>query len=476
MKTISIAYRNIFRNKRRSIMTIIAISVSAIALLLFGGFVSSIMKNIETGIIMSTGHLHIYKKGYTDFGAGNTANYGIDNYQEIIKIIKNSNELKQYIKVTTNFLFFGGIAGNYKVGASNIFSGLGIEPKALKEMNAWNDYNVRLTKSGLNFQIDDNDVNNGLIGYGLAKMLRLTELLDERDVIKEEAEPDSTANSKSATTSSETFDFSGLLEVVGTDKPEETSKKYITKIDLLASTAEGGAPNVINLYLNKAAKFPQKVHNDNFIIANIELAQNLIYGHSEKKVTAIVLQLKKTNDLNKVKQIIIDKLKPTKFFENIEIKSFNEIRPEYNQTINMFVIIFSFVAIIMIMIIIVVLSNTMSMSVMERYNEIGTLRALGLRRIRILKQFVAEGLLLGLIGSIFGIIISIVIAYIVNTSEITWIPPSYANELLLSIHIFIIPWFLPVITIGIIAISGIASVIPAYKAAEMNIVDALRHN
>ncbi|HPN30851.1 MAG TPA: FtsX-like permease family protein [bacterium] len=461
-------------------MTIIAISVSCIALLLFGGFVSSIMIGVETGILMSTGHLHIYKKGFSDYGAGNTANYGIDNYKGIIEIINNSDELKPYTRVTSSLLLFGGIAGNYDKGISNTFIGLGVDPAGMKKMYAWNFYNIRLTKKGLNFELDENDANTGLIGYGLAKMLKLNELLDENDKISGFPEIQKQENSEKNETpkfeDTGSFDIGGLLDSV--ELPEtrtSNSDKYKAKIDLLAATA-GGAPNVVNLYLNKAEKFPVKVHNENMILANIELAQNLVYGQSEKKVTAIVMQLHNTQDMEIVKQILTEKFRNAGYFDKLEIKRFDEIRPEYNQINNMFITIFSFVAIIMLMIIIVILLNTMSMSVMERYNEIGTLRAIGLRRFKILKQFIAEGILLGCMGSIIGVIISAAISFSVNAAELTWIPPNYANEMLLSIHLFTIPWFLPSIVAGIIAVAGIASIIPANKAANMNIVDALRHN
>lgn len=467
MNIISLAYRNILRNKRRTIMTIIAISVSTVALLIFGGFVSSVMTNVETGIIMSTGHIHIYKEGYLDYGAGNFTDYGIDNYQNIINIINNSPELSDHIRLTTKLLFFSGIAGNYDAAVSNTFLGIGIEPQAFKKMNQWNYYNIRLTKEELIYELDEDDINLGIIGYGLAKVLRLDDLLVEEDRYKKIKEPqvDEPVNE---------FNFDGLLDDIDFEGSEDVSGNYISKIDLLASTS-GGAPNVVNLFLNKAEKFPVKIHNDNMVITNIKLAQNLIYGQDDKKVTAIVLQLHKTSDINNVVNLL-NALFQTHEIDALEIKKFDEIRPEYNQIVNMFVTIFSFVSIIMLMIIIVILLNTMSMSVMERFNEIGTLRSIGLRRTRILKQFVAEGLLLGVIGSAVGVIVSILISYLVNISELTWIPPNYANELLLCIHIFIVPWFLPLISFGIIFVSGISSIVPANKAAQMNIVDALRHN
>ena len=49
MKTLLIAYRNICRNKRRSLMTVLAIAVSSVSVLLFGGNISSIIYTLQTG-------------------------------------------------------------------------------------------------------------------------------------------------------------------------------------------------------------------------------------------------------------------------------------------------------------------------------------------------------------------------------------------------------------------------------------------
>ena len=51
--------------------------------------------------------------------------------------------------------------------------------------------------------------------------------------------------------------------------------------------------------------------------------------------------------------------------------------------------------------------NTMTMNVMERTNEIGTIRAMGVRRSGIRRQFLVEGSMLGAIGATVGVVLAV---------------------------------------------------------------------
>ena len=57
----------------------------------------------------------------------------------------------------------------------------------------------------------------------------------------------------------------------------------------------------------------------------------------------------------------------------------------------------------------IVVANTMMMSIYERTREIGTLRALGWPKRRILSQMVQESLLLCIIAAIFGSIMGVLL-------------------------------------------------------------------
>ncbi len=127
------------------------------------------------------------------------------------------------------------------------------------------------------------------------------------------------------------------------------------------------------------------------------------------------------------------------------------------------------------------IANTMLMAVFERTKEIGMLRAMGMKDFDILKLFLIEAGLIGLIGSIFGIIAGIIInIYMVSYGiDYTYIMDQ-ANMQDIGyrvVGIYKSAWnWSTIIASGIIAtiLSAIFAFFPARKAIKMSIVDTLR--
>jgi putative ABC transport system permease protein len=160
---------------------------------------------------------------------------------------------------------------------------------------------------------------------------------------------------------------------------------------------------------------------------------------------------------------------------DLEVRDFTELVPFYKQVIGMFGAIFMFIAVIMGVIVLFAVVNTMSMSVMERTNEIGTARAMGVRRRGIRRQFVAEGAMLGAIGASVGLILAVVIALLVNGSGMTWMPPGQAAPVPLRVMATGIAVLQGSVWLGLVLMATLAALIPANRGARLPVVDALRH-
>ena len=75
---IKIAARSVFRNKRRTIITLLSIIFGCVAIIVFGGFVDYSMWGLRESTIHSRlGHLQIYKQGFSEKGGTNPLAYTI---------------------------------------------------------------------------------------------------------------------------------------------------------------------------------------------------------------------------------------------------------------------------------------------------------------------------------------------------------------------------------------------------------------
>lgn len=130
---------------------------------------------------------------------------------------------------------------------------------------------------------------------------------------------------------------------------------------------------------------------------------------------------------------------------------------------------------IIAIVIILSISNTMMMNVMERTTEIGTCLAIGRTRSQVLRQFIYEGLTVGLLGAALGLLLGAVLAFAISAIGIPMPPPpgmsqGYRGEIMLTTPLLLNAFFLATGT------TLVASAYPAWKASRLEIVDALRHN
>jgi len=185
----------------------------------------------------------------------------------------------------------------------------------------------------------------------------------------------------------------------------------------------------------------------------------------------VLLKNRKNGDAGLVAAELQKKLSEAGF--GVEIKTWNELSVFYNQVKNLFDMIFLFIFSIVLVIVVMSVVNTMSMSVMERTREIGTMRALGLKRYGVKFLFATEGALLGLLGSAVGAAFFFGVYGALIYTHPTYIPPSSSTPVPLRVDLV---WPLIVRSVFFMAILSIfAAFVPARRSAKMTIVDALGH-
>ncbi len=110
--------------------------------------------------------------------------------------------------------------------------------------------------------------------------------------------------------------------------------------------------------------------------------------------------------------------------------------------------------------------NTLALSVLERTRELGLLRAIGLRRAQTMRMITVEAVVISIFGALLGVV--------VGTGLGAAVVEALKDE---GITDLILPWGQMVTFLILAAIIGVvAAVLPAIRAARINVLGAIAHD
>ncbi|MCC3144691.1 FtsX-like permease family protein [Halanaerobium sp. Z-7514] len=138
--------------------------------------------------------------------------------------------------------------------------------------------------------------------------------------------------------------------------------------------------------------------------------------------------------------------------------------------------IYNFIYIFLLLLASIVVINTMVMIVNERTQEIGMMSALGLKKKDILKLFILEGGAMAVIGSFIGSIAGGTLTYFLSDIGINYGTAIEDMDILMTTIIypnFKLEHLIFGFSLGIV-ITSLTAIIPAYRAANMDPTEALR--
>lgn len=464
MMTLNLAVRNLLRNRRRSLATLLAMAIGSTSILLFGGYSTNINYTMHTSYVQNGGHLQIQHRDFYLYGSGNPTAYGIADYEKILAAIENDEVLRNMVLVASPTLQFGGIAGNYAAGVSRTVIGNGFVAQDVSRMREWNDFGLR--KISKEFPLEGAPADAAIIGIGLARVLQLCDVLAIARCPKPEKQDNADGNAIP--------DDIARLSLQETPQASGASAISPRRIEVLAGNSRG-TPNVTSLEVIRAEDQGFKELDEIYVMMHLAQTQQLIYGKSVPKVTSILIQLRHSDQIPQALARLAPILASFSATQPLAVLDFRTLNPFYVQTVQLFDTIFGFIFSLIGAIVLFTVSNTMNTAVVERTVEIGTLRAIGLRRAGIRRLFVTEGALLGMCGAVLGVVLALAFSAMVNQLGLTWSPPGTVEPLPLTLRVWGEMGMIVGTTFGLIFIAVLSAWWPAYRAAKLDVVDALRH-
>ena len=238
---------------------------------------------------------------------------------------------------------------------------------------------------------------------------------------------------------------------------------------VLLSTTRSGALNAVDVQVEGIVRTGSREYDNTILIVPLARAQTLLGTRGAMRLTVF---LDATSNVPRSVQLIQGHLRER--HPDVEVRRWSELATFYWQVVKMEDAVFHFLGLIIGAIATVSIVNTFLMSLFERVDEIGTLRAIGATRLRILRVFLAEGAILGVVGALAGVLLGVILALLISIKGV-YIPPLPTFNLGYQARINLVPVAIAkAFALGMFT-TVLASVYPAFRAARLNIIDAVRH-
>ena len=419
-KIIKLAYRNLYRNKRRTMIAIfIAASGCAAMCIAVGYYAFSIYSleemTIRNGFSGSGGsaHIQVTDKRMKAIQGQQSLEFGITDAQKIMERIRQMPEV-DYVMPR---IAFGGLISNGEETFPYIGYGIHAEEES-RLRGGLSDIDPRL-KVGEQIYPLTNGATGVILGRSLANSL--------------EAE--------------------------------------IGDMLLIYSTTTSGAVNALDVELLGIMSTGISETDKYYLLTNTGIAQNLL---ATDKISSINVMFKDRDNLNQKIFGLNSMLRNE--FPNIEfiITDWTDQGEYYRSIRDIFNIIFTFMGSIITIIVLLSCWNIMNVTTMERMKEIGTLRAIGLKVKSIGNTFLIEAIFIGMIGVVLGLLVQYGIATIVNGFKII-MPPIPGMNQGYTLQVYSLTRYQPFIAIGMILIIALSSLSSFFVIKKYTIVESLEH-
>jgi len=470
----STAWKNVWRNKTRSLVVIISVTIG-----IFGGIFAvavmngAIQQRLEAALDNELGHIQITRPDFRE-------NYDIHLTLDSISGLDHKLMSVEGVQAVTHRTIISAMANT--ASKSTGVQVIGIDPEMDRQVFRLDQQLIPGTGSYFGENAGRNPI---YIGEDLAKELNIIRYIIEPstiDSLRSRDVPESV--------------LAKLKPYAGTRFSDQESFTQAMKDTLSARESSEYGRTI----LQEAWSFRKRTRltltfldKDNiqtggmFRITGIYDIKNKMYetGHvfvlnsDIQRITGLppgtfhmaVVRIADSNETKSITSQIAGK------FPQLDVKSWKEIAPDMammNDMVTQFYIAFMIIILAALAFGIV---NTMLMVVLERTKELGMLTAIGMNKKRVFRMIMTESVFLSLIGGVVGMAVSWIAVTLTSRNGINFVKYGEGFEALgFSSHIYpdISFTFFIMVTILIVITGILSSIYPALKALKLDPAEALR--
>lgn len=160
-KFLLLAFRNVFRNRRRTIMTLLMVGGGVAGLLLVGGFFAFMFRGLrESTIRNGLGHIQVFNAEHFRRDEVHVLDTGISNWMQVAQSVRTADHVRG---VAPRIEFYGMLSNGVK---SSVFMGSAVDPQAEHAMG----FSPNLA-AGRDINANSNGDVEALIGTGVARSM-----------------------------------------------------------------------------------------------------------------------------------------------------------------------------------------------------------------------------------------------------------------------------------------------------------------
>jgi ABC-type lipoprotein release transport system permease subunit len=469
----SLAWKNIWRNRNRSLVVVVAVTLGIISGVLLVGIMKGwVEQRLHDAIYNEVSHMQIHNSEYIK---NEEIDFTVVSIPEIELAIESVEGVSGWVKRTKMIAM-----ANTPWATTGVII-YGIDPE--KEMHVTEIFKKIVPGAGE--YLDTKNPGDILISDKSAEILKLKQFIitsQVMDNLREEKVPEAILNRLSSMKDIRFRSPKDFKEALRNEFTKKELDRYgflivenaldyriRNKVQITISDESGtpvqGTFRVCGIFKTTNTGFDQV---SVFVDAE-ELA--LLYGGDDVLIHEFAILLDKINEAGNVKEILAG-ISPGN-----SVRTWKELAPDAAM-MNDYMIMYYFIFIGIIMLALAFgIINTMLMAILERTRELGMLMAIGMNRKRIFSMIMLETILLTLVGAVGGMLAGWGIVTVLGKTGIHfsgWGEGFEAMGFAARVFPVITPDFFLFTTVLVIVTAIISSVWPARKALKLNPVEALR--